>query len=378
VEEAELDAIAVDEIDVTSGEEEGPLAFDAIVEVRPKASIAGYQGLVVTIPSPLPTDEEVDAQVDRLREQFGTLVDVERPAKSGDHVTLDVNGLRNGAPLEELTSTDLVYEVGSEGLVDGADEAITGSKVGDIVEVEAGELPGGPATLRILVKQVREKELPVADDAFAADASEFATIAELREDIRTRLTEIKRFQARLAMREKTNEALLELVDEEAPKPLVAEELERQTNAFARRLAQQGTTIERYLAVTGQDPATISAELERAAVSAVKIDLGLRALAEAESIEVSDEDVAERVEQYAEASADPADVRAAFDREPGRTRLRSELRNEKAAAWLLDHVELVDEQGEPVDRAELVVPEPPADAESAGEESAGPETEEVGS
>ena len=143
VEEAALDTIAAPEIDITSGEDAGTLAFDAVVEVRPKVSIAGYQGLVVTVPAVEPTEAEIDARIDRLREQFAELSEVERPARDGDLVTVDVQGVRDGEVVEGLSADDFVYEVGTGGIVEGADEELRGKKAGDIVEVDAPQLQGG-------------------------------------------------------------------------------------------------------------------------------------------------------------------------------------------------------------------------------------------
>ena len=194
IEEADLDTIAAPEIDITSGEEDGPLAFDAVVEVRPKVSIAGYEGLVVTVPPLEPSESEIDARVDRLREQFAQLSEVERPARDGDLVTVDVHGVRNGQIAEGLSADDFVYEVGTAGIGEGVDEALRGKKAGDIVEVDAPELQGGSGSLRILVKQVREKVLPEANDEWASDASEFDTLEELREDVASRLRSLKKLE----------------------------------------------------------------------------------------------------------------------------------------------------------------------------------------
>ena len=191
VEEASLDTIAAPEIDITSGEDAGTLAFDAVVEVRPKVSIAGYQGLVVTVPPLEPTEAEIDARIDRLREQFAELSDVERPARDGDLVTVDVQGVRDGEVAEGLSADDFVYEVGTGGIVEGADDELRGKKAGDIVEIDAPQLQGGAGKLRLLVKQVREKVLPEANDEWASDASEFDTLEELRDDLAVRLDELE-------------------------------------------------------------------------------------------------------------------------------------------------------------------------------------------
>ena len=256
VEEASLDTIAAPEIDITSGEDEGPLAFDAVVEVRPKVSIAGYEGLVVTVPSPEATDDEVEAQIDRMRQQFAELRDVERPARDGDVVTVDVQATRNGEPVEDLATSDFVYEVGTGMLAEGADEALRGAKAGDILEIDGAEAPGGAATLKILVKQVREKLLPDADDEWASDASEFSTIEELRQDIRGRMTALKRLQARIALREQSVDALAALVADEIPDALVDEETIRVRDRFLQQLSESRIALEQYLEATGRTPEEI--------------------------------------------------------------------------------------------------------------------------
>ena len=350
VEEADLDTIAAPEIDITSGENTGALAFDAVVEVRPKVSIAGYQGLVVTVPSLEPTELEIDARIDRLREQFAELNEVERPARDGDLVTVDVQGVRDGNVADGLSADDFVYEVGTGGIVDGADEALRGKKAGDIVEVDAPQLQGGAGKLRLLVKQVREKVLPEANDEWASDASEFDTLEELREDLANRLTRLKKLEARFIVRERAIEALAELVSDEMPATLVAVEAQATRDTLARRLAERGMTIDQYLETMSQAPEELAAEFERQAVSQVRVDLALRALADAEEIVVDDQDLAARIERLAsETSQDARSLATRLARTGGLEQLRSDVRNEKAVEWLTDSVDLVDEQGAPMDR-----------------------------
>ena len=354
VEEADLDTIAAPEIDITSGENTGALAFDAVVEVRPKVSIAGYQGLVVTVPSLEPTELEIDARIDRLREQFAELNEVERPARDGDLVTVDVQGVRDGNVADGLSADDFVYEVGTGGIVDGADEALRGKKAGDIVEVDAPQLQGGAGKLRLLVKQVREKVLPEANDEWASDASEFDTLEELREDLANRLTRLKKLEARFIVRERAIEALAELVSDEMPATLVAVEAQATRDTLARRLAERGMTIDQYLETMSQAPEELAAEFERQAVSQVRVDLALRALADAEEIVVDDQDLAARIERLAsETSQDARSLATRLARTGGLEQLRSDVRNEKAVEWLTDSVDLVDEQGAPMDRTLLL-------------------------
>ncbi len=354
VEEADLDTIAAPEIDITSGEEEGPLAFDAVVEVRPKVSIAGYEGLVVTVPALEATEAEIDARIDRLREQFAQLSEVERPARDGDLVTVDVHGVRDGKPAEGLSADDFVYEVGTGGIGEGVDEALRGKKTGDIVEVAAPQLQGGAGSLRVLVKQVREKVLPEANDAWASDASEFDTLEELRKDVANRLTSLKKLEARLVVRERAVEALAELVVEDMPSTLVAGAAEQAREALSRRLGERGLTIDEYLEASGQAPEELAAEFKRQAVSQVRADLALRALADAEGITVEDQDLAAEIERLArQTNQDARSLATRLARSGGLEQLRSDVRNDKAVAWLTDSVDLVDEQGAPMDRTLLL-------------------------
>lgn len=353
VNETELDVIANPEIDVTSGNEGGDIAFDAVVEVRPEISLVGYEGLVVTVPAVAPTAEEIDAQVDRLREQFATLTEVEREARDGDLVTVDVHGTRDGAPAEGLSADDLVYELGTGGLVDGADEVLRGTKVGDAVELEAADAPGGSAHLRMLVKQVREKLLPEADDAFAADASEFDTIADLRGDLERRFGELKRLQATVALRERAVDALVELVSDEPPAALVEAEAEQLIHSFSHRLETQQLSFEEYLQVTGQEPEAFLADLRVQAANQVKADLALRALASAESLEIDESDLDDEIVRLADQNrTTPGRLREVLERDGRLPGLRSQLRNARALEWLVEHVGAVDEEGNPLDRSTL--------------------------
>lgn len=377
VAESELDVIANPKIDITSGSETGSVSFDAIVEIRPEVTVPGYAGLVVTVPSPKVSDGELEAQIGRLREQFATLTEVGRPARSGDVLTLDVHGTRNGAPAEGLVADDLVYELGTGGIAKAVDEKLQGARIGDIFEIDADDAPGGPAQLRILVKQVREKVLPEADDAFASDASEFETIAELRSDLERRLSDLKRHQAVVVLRNRALDALGELVTEEIPTTLVAEEAQRLFEDFVQRLGQRQATFKNYLEATGLDEARVFADFQREGEKVVRADLALRALASAEEIEVDESDVDEEIVHLAEhARTTPAQLRATLERGGGLSGLRSQLKSAKALRWLVDHVIVVDEEGNPVDRSLLVIDEMDADHAPVGPEPSAAITEEA--
>ncbi|MCU1354117.1 MAG: trigger factor [Acidimicrobiales bacterium] len=372
IREHDVDVIAAPELDITAGEESGDVVFDAVVEVRPKLVVGGYASLRITVDSPEATDEEVQERIDRLRDGFAELVTADRPAIDGDHVSIDIAGTQDGEPLAGLTAEDYLYEVGSGAVVAEMDENLRGAKPGDILEFTAPhpDPDEDEVAFRILVKEVKEKKLPEADDAWAAEASEFDTVDELRADLRSRLSMVKKVQAQMAIQQKTAEALAELVDEDVPEALVSAEMQQRIEDFALRLQAQGATLEQYFQSSGQDQQAFIDELRETAVEGVKVDLALRAVAEAEGIEPTDEDletefasVAQRVGQK------PEQVRKQFERNDQVPLVRSDLRKRKALEWIVEHVEIVDERGATVDRASLEIEPPPADDQPATEDEA---------
>jgi trigger factor len=377
--EQAVDAIAPPEIEITSKGDEGPVTFEAVVEVRPQVSVAGYQGLRVTVPSPEVSDEEVDRQLDRLREQFGELHEVARPAKDGDHVTIDLHGYRHSEQIEGLTADDFLYEVGSGAVVPELDEQLRGAKPGDILKFNATPPGQEEVSFQVLVKDVKEKVLPDVTDEWAGEASEFETVDALRGDIRTRLGAVKRVQTQLALREQVVDALVELISEEMPEPLIDEEMQRRAHDLEHRLSAQGATVEQYMEATGRSLDELRNDLREAATRAVKADLALRAVADAEGLGASDEEFDAEIERIAQAAGQkPAAVRKQLDRNDQLPAVRSDIRKGKALAWLTEHVEIADEEGRTIDRAELMTPTPdtPAEPETAANAETA-ETAEVG-
>ncbi len=385
VAEADLDPIAAPEIDVKSGESGGPLAFQAVVEVRPVASVPGYQGLVVTVPSPVVGEEALEKEIDGLRAQYGELATVGRRAREGDHVTIDIHAHRNTEVVDALTQSDLVYEVGSASVAPGLDEELLGKQAGDVLQFNvtlgaplAGTSPqetGDPATgqgeagqgdpassgevsgevtLRVLVKEVRELVLPDLDDAWVADATEFSTVEELRADLRGTLERIARLRATFALRDGAIEALSGLVDMDLPDAMVRQEMAERIRELGHRLEHRNASVEDYLAALGQDAAGFEARLREAAERSVRADLALRALADAESLEVTDDDIdAECARLGEQMGRGASEVRREVERAGRLSELRSELRKSKALDWLVRHVEVVDEAGQAVDSERLL-------------------------
>lgn len=367
--QTEVDAIAQPEIDITSGQQQGPVAFDAVVEVRPEVSIAGYNGLKVSIPSPVVADDDVDRQIERLREQFGELSSVGRPVQDRDHVTIDLHAERDGDAVAGLSVDDYLYEVGTANLAPKLDEQLRGTKVGDIVTFDAEVDDGGPVSVRVLVKDVKEKTLPEVTDEWASEVSEFETVEELRADTTTRIAALKRMQATLALREEVVKALVELVDIEMPEALVRPEMERRLEDLGRRLEAQRTSLPQYLDSVGATEEELVEQIRGDAIQGVKAELALRALADAEGLEATEEEIDAEVAKIGERiGQDPARVRRHLDDADAIPTVRSDVRKAKAHEWLVEHVEIVDQEDRPVDRADLLEPSQAADDVAAASET----------
>jgi trigger factor len=253
---------------------------------------------------------------------------------------------------------DYLYEVGSGTITPELDVELRGAKTGDILAFTS-PAPGNEdeiISFRVLVKDVKVKKLPEPTDEWAAESSEFATVAELRADISDRMARVKLVQSQMALREKTVGAVAGLVDDgDVPEVLVDSEVNERLHDLQHRLEAQKLGLGEYLQATGRTPDDLLAAVRIDAQRAVKADLALRALAEAEDLTVSDDELDSEIATMAQRmETSAAALRRQFDT-AGRTgAVRSELRKGKALQWLLDHVELFDEEGNPMSRDDLKI------------------------
>ncbi len=358
VNDHDVDVISPPEIDITGGAEEGPVSFDAVVEVRPLITITGYDQLKAEVPSPVPTDEEIDQQVDQLRKQFGELGPVTRPAIDGDTVTMDIYGTYNGEEVEGLTVDDYAYEVGQGAVVPEIDEELRGSKAGEILEFNAQHPDpdeDGLLRFRILVKEVQETVLPDFDDEFAQEASEFDTAEELRTDVSDNIARAKRANALASLGTQVGEQLAELVTDDIPDALVDSEVQHRLRTLQMRLGSQGIEMDAYLEAIGQTAEEMAEVLREPALQEAKTDLALRAVAAAESIEATDEDVDFELAMLAAQVGQTVDelkssVFAADESSLKGVRLDAKMR--KTREWVLERVEIKDPDGNPIQRSSL--------------------------
>lgn len=372
-----VDAIAAPDIQITSGEEGGDVAFEAVVEVRPHVRIEGYDGMRVVLDEDASgegsVEAQVDAQVDRLREQFADLEDSSGPLTDGDYAQIDLKGSVGEELVEGLSASDFLYEVGSAGLVPRLDEELRGAKPGDILEFEEvlpenfGDRSGQTVAFRVLVKEAKRKLLPELTDAWVQDASEFETVDELRDDIRRRTDTVRKFQLQLAARDRILEELAELVTIEAPEPLVTDEMQKRLHDLVHRLESRGASLEQYVAASGLAPEEFIERLRDGATKAVKADLALRAVVEQEAIAVTDEELEEELARWAErVDGTVEEVRTELGHGGGLQAVRSEVARGKALQFAVEHAKVVDGAGNEID---LTLPAPAGEApsEPPGEE-----------
>lgn len=366
-----LDTIAAPEIDVTAGEDSGDVEFDAVVEVRPQVEIEGYKGLEVTVEDPAVPEEEIEGQINAIRDRFADLTDSTAPLAEGDYAQLNIKGYIHDEEVPGLTASDFLYELGSDLVSPKLDAELEGRRPGDIVRFNDvlperwGERAGQEVSFQVMVKETKRKVLPELTDEWAKEASEFDTVEELRADIRNRMEGVRRIQAHLAVRDKVLDAIAGLVAVDPPEPLVMEEMDRRLRAVVRRLGEQGANLDQYLTATGQSEDDFVGRIRADSEAAVKADLALRAVAATENIEVTDAEVDEEIARLADRTgAKPAQLRKEIDRGRGVEAVRSELSRGKALQFLVDHAVVLDEEGRSLD---VSLPEPVLAAEAEPEE-----------
>ena len=352
VREHDIDLIATPQIEITGGEEDGPVTFDATCELRPEITVPGYGGLRVELPNPVATDEEIDQAVRAELRRHGSLVDVDRPVQSGDHVTLSLNGTRDGEPVVGLTTEDWLYEVGQGWVAPTFDAELLGATKG--AELSFTATPNGtaePADFAVTVSNVQEMVLPELTDVWVDEnIGEFDTVEAYTASIAERIGTSKLNQARNSYVDRLTSALAELVDIDAPEAMVNGDLQARVQNTVQQFQAQGISIDQWLAATGQDSESFVNALRVQSEKAVKVDLALRAVAQAEGLDATEDDLDAEYQRIAiQVRQKPAQVRRAYEANDAVTDLAAQIRKTKALDWLLHHAEVVDPDGQPIDR-----------------------------
>jgi trigger factor len=335
---------------VSAPEAEGePLRFKFEIGVRPKARLGDYKGLEVGRAEPDVPDDIVDREIERVREGFAKLEPVERPAAEGDALLIDFEGLLDGQAFEGGAASDYLLELGSGRLIEGFESQLTGAEPGEERRVEvtfpddyqAEQLAGEDAVFTVKVKEVREKVLPELDDEFASEASEFDTVAELRADIEQRLGEAVGQRIEQEFRVAAIDAAVEGATMDLPDELALARASERLDRLERQLAQRGMDPAGYFQMQGKTRDEVLEESKPDAVVELKREAVLAAIAEAEEIDVSDEEMVEALEHTAEHERTTPEKLLERLRENGRDEMvREDIRVRKA-------IDLVAEAATPI-------------------------------
>jgi len=351
--ENDLAPIAEPDIDLEQVEEGKPFVFSAVVEVRPRLQLEedDYKGLKVERPSVAVTDAEVDGLLNSLRERFAELETVQRSAHKGDYVVIDLRATVHEEEVPEATRPDFLYEVGAGEFTGRLDEELEGRRAGEILKFNAplderfGERSGQEVSFQVLVKEVKGKRLPAADDDFAKTASEFDTLEELKRALREQLERNKEQAAEAEVRDRVLQVLIDATQVELPESLVDDETEHRVRHARERAEQLGITLEQLLELQGLDELRFRADARSHATRAIVADLVLEGVARKEDLQVTAEEIGQEIGRLAQAlGREPKEVAKSLDRSGQVVALAGDIIRSKALDVLVEHANVTPEDG----------------------------------
>ncbi len=357
IRETGVQALGQPDIEVTNLDDGQSLSFTAEVDVRPEFTVPPLDSIEVSVDNVEVTEADIDEQVDGLRDRFGMLKGVERPVQSGDFVALDLTTTVGGTELADGAATGLSYEVGSGDLIDGLDDVLIGLNAGESASFETalqqGEFSGQTATVGATVTSVKVKELPEADDDFAQLASEFDTIGELRDDLRTRLGRVKALTQGSQARDKILEQLIDTIEFDAPESAVTAEVSYREHDVIHSMGHDDALFEQFLTSQGKTKEEFEADLRENAVRSVKAQLILDSIAEAEALQVGDTELTDYlVRQAARYQMSPQDFANEIMKAGNLPSLIADVRRNKALALALSSAKITDADGTVLDVSAL--------------------------
>ena len=346
------------EVDLQEFEDGAQLTFTAELDTKPDITVPDYQGIEVQVDDITVGDDEVDEQLEALRERFGSLNPVDRAAGDGDFVTIDLSAAKDGEPIEEAQATGVSYQVGRGTMLEGLDESLVGMSAGDETTFDStlvgGDFKDQRVDVTVKVTAVKEQELPELDDDFAQQASEFDTIEELRADLRERLIRQGRLEQASLARDAVLEKLLELADVPLPDNAVAEELKSRRDSVNQELAYGGMTEADYLESEGQSEEEFAADLEKRVRDAMAAQFLLDEIATAESLGVDENELTQHLIRRAQqARQSPEDYIKHAMEHNHIPELVAEVRRGKALARLVENATVRDASGNPVELRTLL-------------------------
>lgn len=345
LEECEEEIVSSPEIEVVELVPEKPFIFTALVALKPEIELGKYKGVTVEKEDTTVSEEEVTAEIEKERERNARTITVEdRPVKDGDMTVIDFEGSVDGQVFEGGKGESYPLTIGSGAFIPGFEEQVVGAKLEEEIEVNvtfpedyhAEELAGKEAVFKVTVKEIKEKELPELDDEFAAEVSEFDTLAEYKEDVQKKLTEKKEEEAKNAKESKVIEAIVEDSKMEIPDAMVSTTQRQMVDEFAQRIQMQGLSLEQYFQFTGLTPEKMMEQVKPQAEARIKSRLVLEAVVKAENIEATEEDFDKEIERMASMYQMEADKVKETVGEHGKKEIMKDLAVAKAAEFVVEH------------------------------------------
>ena len=313
--ECELEIVSQPKIDLVQTEPGKALIFTAEVAVKPEVTLGEYKGVEVPKSEIEVTDEEVDAEVKKEQEKNSRTINIEdRAAQLNDIVTIDFEGSVDGVPFDGGQATEYPLTLGSNTFIPGFEDQLVGAKVGDDVDVkvtfpeeyQAKELAGKEAIFKCAVKKIEAKELPELDDDFAKDVSEFDTLAEYKEHVKTNLVEKKENEAKHAKEDAAVDKIIENAQMDIPEAMLETQCRQMLDDFSRRMQSQGLSMDQYFQFTGMTAEKMMEDMKPQALKRIQTRLVLEKVAEVENIQPTEEEVNEEISKMAEAYKMEAD------------------------------------------------------------------------
>lgn len=307
VKESDLEIVSQPEIEVVQIEKGKPFIFTATVAVKPEVTLGDYKGIEVEKKSVEVSDEEVNEEIDKVRDQNSRTITVEdRAIENGDTAVIDFEGFVDGEAFEGGKGTDFPLVIGSHSFIDTFEDQLIGKNAGEDLEVnvtfpedyQAEELSGKAAMFKVSIKEIKCKELPELDDEYVKDVSECETVDAYKEQIKNDLKTKKENEAKAAKEDAVIEKIIENAQMDIPDPMLDTQTRQMAQEFAQRLQYQGLSIEQYFQFTGLDAAKMMEQMKPQALKRIQSRLVLEAVAKAENIEVSEEEIDKEIEKMA--------------------------------------------------------------------------------
>ena len=338
------DIVSSPEIDVTQIEKGKPFIFTALVALKPEVKLGKYKGVKVDKADTAVTDEEVDAEINKERENNARNIEVtDRAVKDGDMTVIDFEGFVDGTAFDGGKGENYPLTIGSGTFISGFEEQLVGAQIGEEVEVnvtfpedyQAEELKGKAALFKCTVREIKEKELPELDDEFASEVSEFETLAEYKEDVRATLTSKKEKEAKDAKEAAVIEAIVNDSEMEIPEAMLLTQQKQMVDEFAQRMQMQGISMDQYLQFTGATYDKMMEQVRPQAERRIKSRLVLEAVVKAENIEASDADYEEELKSMAEAYQMEVDKVKEMLPEKSAVQIKQDIAVRKAAEFVVE-------------------------------------------